>query len=72
MHTSEAASIAAFKAIESMFPKARKTLGTHVANGLLDGTIGLITPPDKYGHFDLHPYKTAQFLSTFKPVKAIP
>lgn len=72
MHTSEAASIAAFQAIEAMFPRARKTLGTHVAAGQLDSASGLATPPDNYGHFDLHPFKSAPLLSTFQTVRAIP
>jgi hypothetical protein len=72
MHATEAASIAAFQAIEAMFPRARKTLGTHVATGQLDNTCGLATPPDNYGHFDLHPFKSAPFLTSFQTVRAIP
>lgn len=72
MHTSANASIAAFKAVEAIFPRARKTLGTHVAVGQLDGTIGIATLPDHHGHFDLHPYKSAPFLATFQTAGAIP
>lgn len=72
MHTSAIASIAAFQAVEAIFPRARKTLGTHVAVGQLDGAIGVATPPDSHGHFDLHPYKSASFLATFQTAGIIP
>lgn len=72
MHTSAVASIAAFKAVEAIFPRARKTLGTHVAVGQLHGAIGVATPPDSHGHFDLHPYKSASFLATFQTAGIIP
>lgn len=72
MHQSEAESIATFRAIEESFSRARKTLGTHVATCTIDALHGLSTPADEFGHFDLHPYKSAPFLKTFAMQKAIP
>lgn len=56
MHETESQSIDAFKAVEKIFKKARKTLGDHVAQVQIVQTDGVCTLPDSYGHFDLHLY----------------
>lgn len=72
MHVSIAQSIAAFQAVEKGFKKARKTLGDSISQGNIAKADGKCTPADHYGHFDLHLYNSANLLSKFVVVQAIP
>jgi len=65
MHVSEKQSVTAFHYLEENFDRIRKLIGTHLAVGKLSEAHGLATKPDKYGHFDLHPKKSAPFEKTF-------
>lgn len=72
MHDTEAQSIAAFKSLEKSFKQIRNTIGSAVSYAQLAPNHGLSTLSDKYGHFDLHPYKSAAFPTLFQAPKAIP
>jgi hypothetical protein len=71
MHDTEAQSVAAFKSLEKIFKQIRKTIGSAVARAQLTPSDGVSTLSDKYGHFDLHPYKTSNFPAPFQTPKEI-
>lgn len=72
MHDTLNQSISAFHAVEKSYRGARKTLGDHVAQGTLVQADGLSTPSNNYGHFDLHPYKSAKPVGKFTVIAPIP
>lgn len=72
MHMDLSSSIAAFHAVERSFPNARKTLGNSVACGQILPAHGVCTAPDKYKHFNLHPYTNANLCTAFGSSTAIP
>ena len=72
MHQTQKESILAFHAVERSFTRARRTLGTHVSTGFIDGTHGHSTSANHYGKFDLHPFSNAKFEATFKVIDVIP
>lgn len=50
----------------SMPEMVRQNLGyTHIAEGFIDNTDGLIRPPDKNGHFGLYESKEAELHNKF-------
>ncbi|MFC2970935.1 hypothetical protein ACFOJE_01730 [Azotobacter bryophylli] len=55
MFTSKEAAEAVFLKLEKKIRNIRKTIGSHVGRVSLGPADGLCTPPDKGGHFDLHP-----------------
>jgi len=72
MHGSYEQSIGAFKHLERSFKMARKRIANSVASATITPDHGLCTDLDKYGHFDLHPYATAQLHQTFVIAGLIP
>lgn len=43
-----------FRRVVEFSPRARRTLGSNWVALRLTRDCGAITPPDKFGHFDLH------------------
>lgn len=72
MHESLKASISAFQAVERMFPRARKILGNHIATVNILPEHGLCTSIDCNGHFDFHPYATADVAGILTLQQVIP
>jgi hypothetical protein len=65
-------SVLAFKYLEKNFKMARKRLGDHVACISITPTHGVCSAADRHGHFDLHPYATANLNSSVSGVSPIP
>ncbi|WP_139171574.1 hypothetical protein [Modicisalibacter muralis] len=65
LYTSRAQSESAFKNLERNFKRARKIFGGSVAYGKLTPADGICTPPDRFGHFDLHLSADANLLAAF-------
>lgn len=65
-------SIERFTQIEKNFKKARKRFGDHVACILVTPAHGVCSPADRFGHFDLHPYATANLQASVASVRPIP
>jgi hypothetical protein len=72
MHTNLNASQSAFQTLEKSFRGIRKIFGGYVASGKLTPQHGLVTPPDKHGHFDLHEYKDTMIIPAFQLDSEIP
>lgn len=72
MHTNLTASVNAFQSIEQSFRQIRKIFGGYVAVGDLQPDHGRCTPPDRYSHFDVHEYKTANVAAAFTVHSEIP
>lgn len=61
-----------FKSLEKSNKKIRKTLGSHIAEGNLDPSDGVQTPPcPRSGHFDLHESGNTVLESKFTVVAAL-
>ena len=50
---------------------AKKTLGSHIAIGLINEDDGLAGPIDEKGHFNFHPIKNHNFPEKFKIIKPL-
>lgn len=72
MHTTLNGSQLAFQSLENTLRNARKIFGGYVAYGKLTKNQGLVTTPDRYGHFDLHEYKESMLYSSFSIDSEIP
>jgi hypothetical protein len=72
MHKTQAQSVTAFQELEKSIRNARKIFGGHVSGALLTAVHGKGTKPTAHGHFDLHPYKAANFLALFVTCQVIP
>lgn len=68
LHTCIGKSKLAYKAVKANLPNADKIFGGFIAEGQLDNLSGLLTPPDKNGHFDLHPFTGFSGITTFRVV----
>ena len=53
------------------FPNISLHIGTHIAEGNLSKTDGVITPPNSEGHFDLHEYEGVKLNGKFRIVKKV-
>jgi hypothetical protein len=47
------------------FKKADIMLGTHIAQGILDQNDGVMSEPNRQGHFSLHEFRNARLDSKF-------
>lgn len=56
MHLSRQQSTAAFLSLKKHIPNADKIFGGHNARVRITPTDGACTAPDRYGHFDFHPF----------------
>lgn len=66
MYNLEEKSIVAFKDLEKVNPKIRKTLGGWIAKGFIKKQHGLCTAPNpNNGHFDLYEYTELSIIDSF-------
>jgi hypothetical protein len=72
MHESAEASLAAFKALEKKFGRARATFGGFVAYAELSLEHGRSTDADEVGHFDIHEYEKQELHVQFSLHSIIP
>ena len=72
MHRTLAQSKAAYAHLKNLFQNADKIFGGHSESGALSPGMGVTTPEDSHGHFDLHPFKGANIGSAFSNTQAIP
>ena len=52
-------------------PALRKSLGTHLAEGLIDSTDGVSSKVDDNGHFSLHEFVDSDLAKKFQIVSAL-
>jgi hypothetical protein len=62
---SEYNAISFFDDLLTNFKNARKAIGDCLSNGTISNEDGLITNPNKEGHFDLYEYKGCDLSSKF-------
>jgi len=46
----------------------KKTIGDHIASGLIDKSDGYVTEPNKHGHFDLHEFDDVHLKNKFSVI----
>lgn len=71
MHTSELASESAYKHLQKSFRNINKTMGDHIAMGVIKASSGVYSPPDNFNHIDVYEYAGNSFLNVFQVVKEI-
>lgn len=49
-------------------PQLAKTLGTHIAEGVIDRTDGVVSKINREGHFTLHEFEQVDLKDKFSPV----
>lgn len=72
LFTTKDAVINFIHSIEKTNPKIRKSLGGHIASGVVQPSDGLLSIPDNHGHFDLFEAAGANLAQRFKAIGAIP
>lgn len=70
-YNAENAARAAYRYFLSGNKHQYKTLGTHLAEGFIAESDGVNSPPDRYGHFNHHPYTSADFAARFRIIESL-
>lgn len=72
MYESEAQATIAYSMLAKSMKKIRKSIGDHLARGLVTCGDGRCMPANRRGHFDFHPYVGAGFANGFQVIRALP
>ncbi|KGD83548.1 hypothetical protein HA47_11530 [Pantoea stewartii subsp. indologenes] len=72
MYESEAQATRAYTLLAKSMRNIKKTIGDHLASGLVTCSDGKCMPANRKGHFDFHPYADADFANGFQVMRALP
>ena len=72
MFDSIESAIAEFVALAKTVRNIRKTIGSHLAQGNIDASHGVVTPIEKNGHFNLFAAESAEFIGNFVITMELP
>ncbi len=71
LYKSEEQAITKYFILKNLIKNIGKTIGTHLAEGWINETHGVVTPIDEEGHFDLHEFEECDLHQDFKILKEI-
>lgn len=71
MFVSESAAVDRFNELKKMCKNIEKSLGTHLAVGVINANDGLQYAANADGHFDFHEHASANLATQFSIVKAL-
>ncbi|MCQ4970010.1 hypothetical protein NE616_20150 [Enterobacteriaceae bacterium DFI.7.85] len=72
MYESEDQATRAYTMLAKSMKNIRKSIGDHLARGLVTCGDGKCMPANRRGHFDFHPYVGAVFANGFQVIRALP
>ena len=71
LYQSEEQATFKFNSLRNIIQNIGKTIGTHLAKGLIKDEFGVITPFDHEGHFDLHESDISNLHNAFTIIKKL-
>ena len=71
LYQSEAQAITKYIILKSIVQNIGKTIGTHLAKGIIYKHYGVITPIDEEGHFDLHESQECNLHNDFTVIQEL-
>lgn len=66
MFDSDTKAITRYKYLKGLMRNIEKTIGTHLAQGKIRSTDGLVTKPNNQGHYDLFEFKNVNLSPNFQ------